>query len=445
MKHTCHLIVRPAHAGSASGDRLLAVRAGSHVALPVIQLTAKHRVSFEAARATARIAGTCTVVNVGITRVQDDGDTVDTAVSLVASNGVTPRAPYEWVPEEAFTTRPLVPFQRDALDWERRDGDARSRDGIASQEWWARAEDWLRKQLARIGKRPSSKPWIQYRVTPDRVVMACETDAGDDVFLRWTSARGFWEARLAAWLAAYHAPYVAPVFAIDHDRHLWLSGRARGRPASHGLDTPSLEAVMRRLACFQRHMLARAGDLQRLGLRTIDWPDVEDEICGLLAAAQRAGQLTARALVLDRAEIRRLCSISTYASLPCTWIDTDLALDNIYVDGEGMQFIEFEKSLLGPPHVACEALLASLSDVRPDAAAERAHLRQVYNRCWSGVNAAPNHATLEADAPLVYLLLRMASRARNTQARIEAGALQAPLDVLKARAGMIVHRAIMAA
>jgi hypothetical protein len=164
--------------------------------------------------------------------------------------------------------------------------------------------------------------------------------------------------------------------------------------------------------------------------RTADHRSLALPALDLEAAARWASELLGDSR--SGAIVRRRCAQALRADVPAAWIPMDLDPANVLVGtGDRVGFIDVDDSFLGPAPLAMATLARRCADPT---------LYRTYERSWSPPLARLDWQDFEVAASVVESWLGWKRLRRN----IERGEVFAPLDLVEARVGARLARAINA-
>jgi hypothetical protein len=267
---------------------------------------------------------------------------------------------------------------------------------------WQALDTWLAATLKNAGSERR-----QYKAQVDDCVMAIPTPTGA-VYFKGHAGSAFVEADLSHCLARYWPSHIASTIAYDSDRGWWLTAGAPGAGLTTGMTLRKALAVIDTLASMQADACKHVNDLRRIGCPDLDVDDIVRRLSTLLDTAWRhhrdapvPGNHSALALPREmrhaleqRAQVSDALAAAA-ATLhrlqpPLTWLHTDLADSNIFVDDESdrVTFIDLANPFVGPAPIALYSFLHHLPRyvdrarlIEEDWTGE---LKRRYARIWSG-------------------------------------------------------------
>jgi len=280
-------------------------------------------------------------------------------------------------PEEIKPGSAVLPVQATALTVYRRAvGDDTSDHGPSyrnARMWWA-LDTWLADTLDAAGLRRTGVD-RQYKALASDTVLTLATTGGP-IHFKGCARSPFVEAELGQYLAERWPSHVAPTLAYDRRHGWWLTHHAPGYGLTHNMTLRKGLAVVETLALMQADACAHVDELAGLGCPRLDLDRVVRNALTLLADASTHASLHDNPpdhLTHDMrdalARADRVAAALTEAAArlhalqpPITWLHTDLADSNIFVDAGAdgrarVTFIDLASPFIGPASIALYSFL----------------------------------------------------------------------------------------
>lgn len=434
MDHHCDIIVF-----DPPRDRVLVERTAHAWILPFAFDRARLRPTHLVHKLLAGLGGKWYVATLGPSWLSTRPPLLYSWALTLAVNRMTsePVAPFEWMAATDALKKLTLPLQRRSLaSWRHLAGANLCAVAGGTIDWLPSVSAWTREQVARTTHMQVEpvEPAAQYRVPPDRIVLAFDGDSehGDGRVYFKAFRRGGLEYELAACLAAVAPSNVPATRAFDRTRRWWLIDPAPGRAMSEQITYADAECAVRGLADTQRktrqHLSALAARHRPL---TLSWERVARELNLALALVAEGNPDALADDVLDT--IRRTAQSTGQAFTGWkehAWVETDLDPRNIFVDGQSPCFIDLEGSYVGFPPLAVEGFLVRLEELEPAALAWADSLRRAYAQEWKEAAIRTGYPLEWPRVRAAFRFVQMARRLRHTRAKVRSGRLIASLGSL---------------
>ncbi len=238
---------------------------------------------------------------------------------------------------------------------------------------WQALDEWLADTLAASGLRRTGAD-RQYKALAGDSVMTIVT-TGLTLHFKGCARSPFVEAELGQYLAERWPAHIAPTLAYDRRHGWWLTQQAPGHSLTKSMTLRKGLAVVETLAAMQAEACAHDDELVRLGCPRLDLDRVVRRALALLADASAHARSQdnlpdhlSRDMrdALARADHVAAMLAEAARSLhaprpPITWLHTDLADSNIFVDdADGrprVTFIDLASPFVGPAPIALYSFL----------------------------------------------------------------------------------------
>lgn len=258
---------------------------------------------------------------------------------------------------------------------------------------WRDLEHWLTHHLAAAGRRCTGA-MRQYKVLPTDCVLTIPTATGT-VHFKGHAGSPFVEADLGQYLAARWPKHFAETIAYDRERGWLMTARAPGSSLTKGMTLEAAMQVVETLVFLQADACAHIDAIVRLGCPRLDLDRLLREMVNLLDRATDHPHVPLtremREALTFRTEVAAILadavSVLTSSAPPSTWLHTDLADSNIFVDRGRVTFIDLAGPFAAPAPIALYSFLHYLPQyVDPQRLAGESwirRLKQHYADAWS--------------------------------------------------------------
>jgi hypothetical protein len=286
---------------------------------------------------------------------------------------------------------------------------------------------WVTTQLNARGLEIVGAP-VRYRATRSDSVIEFETTAGRAYFKggawRWQD-----EVRLAQALAQCAPEHVPYTIAADPERCWWLTLNTDGQSLDlRTADDDLLVQVVELIASLQQKVLDEPHVLQVLSDRPLTarrLREAWDTLCAMAMATTTArsattssradadqdadADITQAQIDLVHSCVADTCDVLEAASLPPTWIHSDLWSPNIVVrPGRQIYFVDLEDYYLGPPPLALYRLLRDIRQTSPNAERLIPLLTRTYVDAWRSSSLSASIASAFDHMDVLYHVMRSA-------------------------------------
>jgi hypothetical protein len=243
-------------------------------------------------------------------------------------------------------------------------------------------------------------------------------------FLKWRGHGPFPEPELALIVATYGGARTPNTIACDRTSGRWLTEGLRGAPLTAQLSPAAIGRVAQIMALVQMNLVPVAQRLRSIGVP-------EESLVDLAAEGDRIldwlpCQSDHHSVQAARAAIHQACAELDALRLPPTWIHTDFVPENIFIDGNVVQFIDFDDPWIGPAPVVMEFLYGGLrrhiADMTVRSAAVAAACES-FVRAWRALVAPDVMRQAFGSTRLLAEVLRVSRRLRAVAAKEKNGEL----------------------
>lgn len=303
---------------------------------------------------------------------------------------------------------------------------------------WNELDGWITDAVRRCGGRREGRG-RQHGAFRGECVMEIPTDVGT-MYFKGICGGPFIEADVGQYLSTFWPARIPRTLAYDRERCWWLTRQAAGRQLLDVITLDNAHAVVETLATLQADSCRHQSDLRRIGCPTLDLHALRD-----FAVALLRGTVAHRAWIIET--IVDACAALERLSPPTTWLHTDLAGTNIFIEGSAVTFIDFGSPALGPAPIALYTFLHHLPTYVPRERLVQdgwaATLKERYVRAWSRCGWNVTEQIFRAAKVMTYVMRteRLLRGVSTSRIRCRQRALQ---EIMRERAAMRLADAIWA-